>query len=129
MPYVQQPPSQDQPLPGTPPELPPPIHPATNEPVGHDFSAKSNGNFSLWDGNLNGLSVKDKYASLHDLYATLKTRHVDATIAIQEPNLDFLQAPIREEITKICKSHFEFARIVTSTTCLSAPSVWKPGGS
>jgi hypothetical protein len=115
--------------PRTPPELPPPIYPAPNEPVGHDFSAKSPGIFRLWDGNLNGLSAKDNYASLQDLCATLKTRHVDA-IAIQEPNLDFLQAPIRDKITKICKSHFEFARIVTpSTTCLRAPSVWKPGGS
>jgi hypothetical protein len=114
--------------PGTPPELPPPIYPAPNEPVGHNFSAKSPGIFRLWDGNLNGLSAKDNYTSLQDLCATLKTRHVNA-IAIQEPNLDFLQAPIRDKITKICKSHFEFARIVTSTTCLRAPSVWKPGGS
>jgi hypothetical protein len=47
---------------------------------------------------------------------------------IQEPNLDFLQAPIWEAITTICKSHFEYAKVVSSTSCIKAPSVWKPGG-
>jgi hypothetical protein len=115
------------PLPGTPPPLPPPIHTAPNQPVGHDFKSKAPGSFRLWDGNLNGLSAKDKYAALNDLCVTLKNRHVDA-IAIQEPNLDFLQATVRDAITDICKSHFDFATVVTSTTCIKAPSTWKPGG-
>jgi hypothetical protein len=76
---------------------------------------------------LNGLSAKDGYAALEDLCASLKSRHDDA-MAISEPNLDFLQAPTREAILKICKIHFEYAQVITSTTCIRAPSTWKPGG-
>jgi hypothetical protein len=42
--------------------------------------------------------VKDGCAALNDLCASLKS-----VALLQEPNLDFLQAPIREEITQICK--------------------------
>jgi hypothetical protein len=76
--------------------------------VGHDFSTKRPGSFRIWDGNINGLSTKDGYAALHDLCASLKMRAVDA-IAIQEPNLDFLQAAVCEAILEICKTHFEYA--------------------
>jgi hypothetical protein len=111
----------------TPPELPPPLRRAPNAPVGHDFSAKRPGSFRIWDANINGLSAKEGYSALHDLCASLKTRAVDA-IAIQEPDLDFLQAPVRDAILEICKAHFEYARVVTSTSCIRAPSLWKPGG-
>jgi hypothetical protein len=114
------------PHPSYPP--PPPLFPATNHDVGHEFGAKPAGSFRIWDGNLNGLSARDNFTSLNNLCATLHSKQVDA-IAIQEPNLDFLQAPIREAILKICKTHFEHARVVTSTTCIKAPSSWKPGGS
>jgi hypothetical protein len=110
-----------------PPELPPPLRVAPNDPMCHDFRSKSPGDFRLWSGNVNGLSAKNGYSALEDLCASLKSRHVDA-IAISEPNLDFLQAPTREAILKICKSHFEYAQVITSTTCIRAPSTWKPGG-
>jgi hypothetical protein len=114
--------------PGPPPDLPTPLRTAPNDPVGHDFSKKCSGSFRIWDGNVNGLSAKDGYSALHNLCASLKNRSVDA-IAIQEPNLDFLQADVRHSIRDICKAHFEYARVVTSTSCIQAPSVWKPGGS
>jgi hypothetical protein len=110
-----------------PPELPPPLRVAPNDPVGHDFRSKSPGDFRLWSGNVNGLSAKNGYSALEDLCASLKSRHVNA-LAISEPNLDFLQAPTREAILKICKSHFEYAQVITSTTCIRAPLTWKPGG-
>jgi hypothetical protein len=63
---------------GTPLTLPPPLHTASNEPIGHDFTMKAPGSFRLWDGNLNGLSAKDKHAALHDLCVSLQSRHIDA---------------------------------------------------
>jgi hypothetical protein len=95
--------------------------------VGHDFRTKAAGDSRLWSGNLNGLSAKDDYSALEDLCASLKSRHVNV-MAISEPNLDFLQAPTREAILAICKSHFEYAQVITSTSCIRAPSTWKPGG-
>jgi hypothetical protein len=73
------------------------------------------------------LSAKDDFTALHDLCATLKIRGVDC-IAIQEPDLAFLQANIREHITSVCCKHFGSAHLVTSTSCIKAPTTWKPGG-
>jgi hypothetical protein len=122
------PPRPDQDFQATPrPALPPPLRTAPNDPVGHTFRQKSLDSFRIWSANVNGLSAKDNFAALHDLRATLKIRGVDC-IAIQEPNLDFLQAKIRDKIKTVCCQHFGVARLVTSTTCIKAPTSWKPGG-
>jgi hypothetical protein len=76
---------------------------------------------------VNGLSAKDDFMALHDLCATLRIRGVDC-IALQEPNLDFLQANIQEKIKNVCCQHFGSARLVTSTSCIKASTSWKPGG-
>jgi hypothetical protein len=76
---------------------------------------------------VNGLSAKDDFTTLHGLCVTLKIRGVDC-IALQEPNLDFLQANIREQIQNVCCKHFGSTRFITSTSCIKVPTSWKPGG-
>jgi hypothetical protein len=82
----------------------------------------------LWQKHELGIGGRKRLVCpLEDLCANLKSRLVNA-MAISEPNLDFLQATTREAIPKICKSHFEYAQVIASTTCIRAPSTWKPGG-
>jgi hypothetical protein len=112
---------------GTPVPLPPPIRAPPNVPSGDPFENKTRNSFRIWSVNANGISTKDHFAELHALCISLRSRSVDA-IAIQEPNLDFMKADIREKYKDIFKEHFGQARVITATTCIAAPRAWKPGG-
>jgi hypothetical protein len=106
---------------GTPASLPPPPPPPRlsppNEPSGDPFENKNRDSFRIWSVNANEISIKYGFAELHALCISLCSRSVDA-IAIQEPNLDFMKADIRETYEAIFKEHFGQARVITATTCI-----------
>jgi hypothetical protein len=81
----------------------------------------------MWSVNAGGISSKNDFAELHTLCVSLKSRSVDA-VSLQECNVDFMQASVRDKFTAIFKEHFGQARVITATTCISAPRLWKPGG-
>jgi hypothetical protein len=104
------------------------MHSASNEPSGDAFTNKPREAFRLWSVNANGISSRDGFAALHTtLCVSLASGFVDA-VALQEPNVDFMQADIRQKYEDIFKEHFGQARVITATTCISAPNAWKPGG-
>jgi hypothetical protein len=41
---------------------------------------------------------------------------------IQEANVDFIQASVREKYTAIFKEHFGQERVITATSCIAARS-------
>jgi hypothetical protein len=81
----------------------------------------------MWSINAGNISSKNDFAELHTLCVSLQSRSVDA-IALQECNVDFMQASVRDKFTEIFKEHFGQARVITATSCISAPCLWKPGG-
>jgi hypothetical protein len=85
------------------------------------------GTFRTWYANAGGISTKNDYAELHTLCVSLKARSVDA-VAIQDPNVDFMQVATREKYKEIFREHFGQVRFITVTTCIDAPKLWKPGG-
>jgi hypothetical protein len=120
------PPTIAPPYGGTPVSLPPALRTATNDPSGDAFTPKTRDSFRLWSVNANGISSRDGYAELHTLCTSLQSGSVDA-VALQEPNADFMNADIRQKYEEIFKEHFGHARVITTTTCISAPNSWKPG--
>jgi hypothetical protein len=110
-----------------PTNLPPPIRTAPNEPYGDDFDKKEAGAFRVWSVKASEISTREGHADLHSLCISVCTRSVEAA-TIQETNTDFMQPDIREKYTAIFKEHFGQARVITATTCIHAPSTWKPGG-
>jgi hypothetical protein len=58
---------------------------------------------------------------------SLRSRSVDA-VTLQEPNIDFMQADVRQKYNDIFKEHFGQARVLTATSCIAAPKLWKLGG-
>jgi hypothetical protein len=114
-------------LQATPPALPPPLNPAPNDPVGDPFTECDDSTFRVWSQNANGLSIKDDYAAWHELCANLVSKN-PSVIALSEPNIDFLQQDVRRNIEAVFKLHFGHVRLVTATTCVRAPTPWKPGG-
>jgi endonuclease/exonuclease/phosphatase family metal-dependent hydrolase len=111
----------------TPEPLPPPIHTASNDPSGDNFDVKPRDSFRLWSENANIISSKDGFAALHTLCVSLRSRSVDV-IALQEPNIDFMQADVCQKYNEIFREHFGQARVLTATTCIAALRLWKPGG-
>jgi hypothetical protein len=107
--------------------LPPPIHHAPNELSGDDFCTKTAGSFRAWSINAGGISSREDYTDFHTLCVSLKARSIDA-IALQEPNLDFMQQDVRHKFQEIFREHFGQVRLVTATSCINAPKTWKPGG-
>jgi hypothetical protein len=110
-----------------PPELPPPLVPVKNLPVGAPFNPCPRDSFRLWSLNANGLSIKDDYSAWHSMCANLVPYNVGA-ITLSEPNVDFLQKDFRAKIEGIFRLHFGSVRLITVTTCAKAPTSWKPGG-
>jgi hypothetical protein len=124
--HCQHPDNPTQPR-GHPPSLPPLIRAATNVQSGDNFDSKSKDAFRLWSANANGISSKDGFSELHSLCVSLKSKFVDA-VALQEPNMDFMQPYIRQKYQEIFKEHFGQAKVLTAMTCIEAPNSWKPGG-
>jgi exonuclease III len=113
---------------GNPSEtLPPPLRTAPNEPSGDNFATKPRDSFLLWSVNANGISSQNDFAALRSLCVSLRSCSADA-VALQEPNIDFMQADVRQKYNEIFKEHFGQARILTATSCIEAPKLWKPGG-
>jgi hypothetical protein len=98
-----------QPERGWPDPLPPPMHSAPNEPSGEAFTNKPREAFRLWSVNANGISSRDGFAALHTLCVSLASGFVDA-VALQEPNVDFMQADICQKYEDSFKVHFGQAR-------------------
>jgi hypothetical protein len=48
---------------GTPPDLPPPLYTAPNNPCGDAFEHKTRGSFRMWSVNARGISSKDYFAT------------------------------------------------------------------
>jgi hypothetical protein len=109
-----------------PRSLPPPLTKAANLPCGHPF-LPDHGCFRVWSNNINGLSCENGFAALHELCIALQPHNVGA-IALQETNLDFTKQWVRDEVESILAEHFGTVRLVTSTSCVRSPTVWKPGG-
>jgi hypothetical protein len=65
---------------------------------------KEHGTFCTWSVNAGGVSTKNDYAELPTLCVSLKARSVNA-VALQEPNVDFMQANIREKYMAILREH------------------------
>jgi hypothetical protein len=110
-----------------PTTLPPPLHQAPNLPIGDTFSKCPPDLFRVWSANANGLSVADDFCAWHSLCTNLVPKRPSA-IAISEPNIDFLQGDVRRKIEEIFRQHFGSVRLITATSCASAPTPWKPGG-
>jgi hypothetical protein len=65
--------------------IPPPLHPAPNEPVGSPLGSCASNLFRVWSLNVNGLTIKYDYAAWRDLCASL-VPHGPGAIALSEPN-------------------------------------------
>ena len=90
---------------------------------------KADDTFRIWANNINGISLANDGAQIHDLCIALSDYHIDC-IALQETNLDWTQQSTRDQVLQIFKEHFGMVQLTTSTSAITFDknSPWKPGG-
>ena len=98
-----------------------------NEFIGDTLKNKTPSTFRIFYSNINGISAKNNFESLHMVLDSMNNLETDIT-CLAEHNLSTDQHNVRYKLHSIIKRHSPASRIITSTSPIEFPTSFKPGG-